>query len=94
VRSRWTSGRSLPGRWASFENYTSYSGGLNGILLDLTGVTGAVTAGDFSFRVGDGSPGGWSALAVVPTVSMRVVSGMTRVTLIWPDEAIRTGGWR
>jgi autotransporter-associated beta strand protein len=79
----------LPGRWASFENYTSFSRGLNGIMVDLTGPSGTVVAADFAFRVGNGAPSGWSTLATLLAVTTRTVSGLTRVTLIWPDNTIR-----
>ena len=45
----------LPGDTASFANYTSFSSGLNGIMIDirrLANLTG-LTATDFTFKVGN-----------------------------------------
>ena len=44
----------LPGETASFENYTSYSRGVNGLMIDLADASNAplITADDFEFRVG------------------------------------------
>ena len=84
----------LPGGTASFANYTSYSRGLNGIMVDIANLpAGAVlSASDFGFKVGNtDTPSAWANLAGVPTVSMRPVPGgpaaNTRVTLIWPTGA-------
>ena len=37
----------LPGQTATFANYTSYSRGINGIMVDIAGLPGNVTANDF-----------------------------------------------
>src|SRR5205085_11330617 len=50
----------LPGGTATFANYTSYYRGINGIMVDVAGLAGTPTAGDFTFRIGnDDSPGAW-----------------------------------
>ncbi len=83
----------LPGSTASFENYTSYSRGINGVLLDIEGLPADVdlTATDFDVHWGrQGDPSEWSP-APAPTVTTRRgagVNGSDRVTLIWPDHAI------
>ena len=86
----------LPGQTASFANYTSYSGGINGIMIDLAGDAGTPTASDFQFRVGnDANPAGWAELATTPTVSIRPGAGAmasTRICLTWPDGTI-VGKW-
>jgi uncharacterized protein YkwD len=53
----------LPGHTASFANVTSYSKGINGVLVDFAGMPPAtLRASDFGFRVGRGaSPSGWAA---------------------------------
>ena len=44
----------LPGRSATFSNYSSYSRGLNGIMIDVKGLPGAsLTTADFTFRYGN-----------------------------------------
>jgi parallel beta-helix repeat protein len=82
----------LPGQTATFANYTSYNRGINGVMVDITGLAGTPTAGDFSFRVGNNdNPSGWTPVTVNPTVTVRPGAGLggaSRVTLIWPDGAI------
>jgi hypothetical protein len=86
----------LPGQAATFANYTSYSKGINGLMVDITNLPAgaALTAADFSFLVGNGDPGGgpWSAPAAQPAVSVRRgagAGGSDRVTLVWPDGAVK-----
>lgn len=82
----------LPGQKASFANYTSYSKGINGIMIDVADLAGAPIPADFTFRVGnDDNPSTWSLLATNPEVSVRPgagVNGSDRVTLIWAGETI------
>ncbi|MCA9168748.1 MAG: tandem-95 repeat protein, partial [Planctomycetales bacterium] len=84
----------LPGQTATFVNYTSYNRGINGVQLDLLGVpdTVTLTAADFTFRMGRSeNAAAWPA-APAPSVQTRRgagVNGSDRVTLIWPDDAIR-----
>jgi len=81
----------LPGQAATFANYTSYSRGINGIMVDLLGLQGDLTAADFVFRVG--GPGGAWTVAPPPLSVLRRpgagVGGSDRVTITWPDGAIR-----
>jgi hypothetical protein len=80
-----------PGQAASFANYTSYSHGINGVMVDVAGAWAELTAEDFEFKVGrEGDPATW-ANPPVPAVSVRPgagASGADRVTLTWPDGAI------
>jgi hypothetical protein len=80
------------GQVAKFENYTSYSRGLNGIMIDISRLPGTVSAADFRFLVGNkNTPTNWSSVAA-PSVSVRQgagVDGSDRVTLIWPDNVIQ-----
>ncbi len=84
----------LPGEVASFANYTSYSRGINGIMVDLAHLPGGVTpvADDFQFRVGnDDEPDGWSSAPAPAQFDVRTGAGKDgsdRVTLTWPDGAI------
>ena len=55
----------LPGETASFENYTSFDRGINGIVIDLTDATNtsAITPDDFEFSIGPGGdPDSWAPL--------------------------------
>jgi uncharacterized delta-60 repeat protein len=78
-----------PGAPSSFANATSYSKGLNGLMVDIAGLPAGpgLTAADFSFRArrADGS---WYEYAAPASVSVRRgagVDGSDRVTLVWPD---------
>ncbi len=83
----------LPGGVAAFKNYTSYSKGLNGVMVDIANLPGAPTAADFGFRVGNSStPDVWSAGPAPTSITVRAgagVGGSARVTLIWADNAIQ-----
>ncbi|MEN6450965.1 MAG: FG-GAP-like repeat-containing protein [Thermoguttaceae bacterium] len=80
----------LPGQKAAFANYTSYSRGLNGVMVDIADAIGPITASDFEFKVGNNSdPSTWTT-APAPGVTYRTLpNGSIRVTLIWADNAIQ-----
>jgi hypothetical protein len=88
----------LPGRAASFANVTSYSRGINGVMIDVANLpTGSnLTAADFALDVA-GAGGAWAAAPGAPTVSARRgagIGGSDRVTLAWNDSAVRNGWLR
>jgi len=82
----------LPGQTAGFVNYTSYSRGINGVMVDVEDLPeDAVLDGDdFEFHVGNNNaPDTWPAAPVPNSISMR--SGpddSDRVTVVWSDGAI------
>ena len=84
----------LPGGTATLANYSNYARGLNGIMIDLAGApnAAAITAADFTFKVGnDDTPDEWTAAPAPASVSVRLgagVGGSDRVTIIWSDNAI------
>ncbi len=84
----------MPGRAAALANYTSYSRGINGIMIDVDALPpGAAPGGDdFLFRIGnDDDPTGWTTVEAAPTVTVRRGDGdggSDRVTIIWPDNTI------
>ncbi len=84
----------LSGQTATFQNYTSYSRGINGIMVDIAGLQDpeALNANDFEFHVGnDNDPGSWEPVTATPTVRVRPDEGFAnsdRVTIIWPDNTI------
>ena len=87
----------LPGGTAAFANYTSYSRGINGIMIDIVALAnpGGLTDTDFVFKVGnDDDPGSWiAAPAPANDIAADVrlgagTGGSDRVTIIWADNAI------
>jgi hypothetical protein len=86
-----------PGQLASFQNYSTYGRGLNGIMIDIIDLPDAsgLTVGDFEFRVGTSNdPASWPLLDVAPsqiTLTVRPgagTDGSDRVTILFPDGAI------
>ena len=83
----------LPGHTATLANVTSYDRGINGIVVDVAGLHGNMTADDFDFKVGNNnSPSTWAA-APEP-LSVTVFDGIgsggsDRVEILWADGAIR-----
>ena len=85
-----------PGQLATAANYTSYSRGINGVMVDVLNLPDdqpPLAAADFTVRVGNGNtnPDNWAA-GPAPLVSVRRgagAGGSDRVTLVWPDNAIR-----
>jgi hypothetical protein len=100
-----TDKEALPGGTASgFANYSSYSRGINGVMVDIAGLVPAaaagvvpavptVTAADFTFRVGNvADVSAWAEAPAPLSVTVRPgagVGGSDRVTLVWPDGAIQ-----
>jgi glucose/arabinose dehydrogenase len=83
----------LPGQTATFENYTSYSRGINGIVIDIAGLKNDVEFAptDFQFQVGNSNDSDtWSVAPAPASVSTRAGPGGTkRALIIWPDNAIQ-----
>lgn len=83
----------MPGETASFANYTSSSRGINGILVDITGLPGELTASDFIFRVGNSStPSQWAIAPAPLSVTLSRGAGQggsDRITIVWADNAIQ-----
>lgn len=79
---------------ATWNNYTNYTRGINGIMLDIANLpVGATLAtSNFSFKIGnDNNPAGWSN-APTPSISIRLgagIGGSDRVTLVWSPGAIQ-----
>ena len=86
----------LNGQVATFANYTSYSKGINGIIINVTDLNQEptlATAADFlDFRVGNNNtPGSWAS-ATAPTgldFDQNVDGfGTDQITLTWADNTI------
>ena len=83
-----------PGQIATFANYTSYSRGINGIMIDVESLAdpGQISLRDFQFRTGrEDDVANWltapnpSEIVVRPDAG---TNGSDRITLVWPDNAI------
>lgn len=84
----------LPGSGpATFANVSSYTKGINGIMVDISGSHPTITADDFIFRVGcNNTPSTWMTAPPPATVSVRAgagVGGSDRVTIVWANNAIQ-----
>ena len=85
----------LPGQAPTFANVTSYLRGLNGVAVDVLNLPAGVTPqpADFSFDVS--SPGDLSTWTSAPPPTSVVVipgagvDGSARISIVWPDGAIR-----
>jgi hypothetical protein len=84
----------LPGRTATIANYTNYTRGINGIMIDISDLPQNVTlaAEDFAFKVGTSpNTAAWLNAPVPTGITIRRgagANGSDRVTLIWADGAI------
>jgi hypothetical protein len=77
---------------AGFANVTSYSRGINGVMVDVAGLPleRTPTPADFVLETLNGST--WSPLGATPAVSVRRsagTSGADRVTLTLPDGTVK-----
>ncbi len=83
----------LPEQVAMFANYTSYSRGVNGVMVDIENLPATPTAGDFAFKVGnDNIPSGWPSAPAPTSVTVRAgagAGGSDRVTVVWADGAVQ-----
>jgi hypothetical protein len=87
----------LPGSGtATFSNITSYTRGINGIMVDIANAAGPLTVADFTFKIStqlsaNNTPGTWEAAPAPVGFSVRVgagVSGSDRVEIVWANGAI------
>ncbi len=79
---------------ATFSNYTSYSKGINGVIIDLANLpTGSLSEEDLVLKVGNvATPSLMSPLDVPPEITIRHgggKNGSDRITLTWPDGTIK-----
>ena len=88
----------LPGGVGRFDNYSSFTKGINGVMVDIVGAEriAEISADDFEFHVGnDDNPGSWPAAPAPSSIDVRPGEGdfgSDRVTIVWPDSAI-VGKW-
>ncbi|MFP4105738.1 MAG: Ig-like domain-containing protein [Phycisphaerae bacterium] len=82
-----------PGQTAGFANYTSYSKGINGVMVDLdvVGDPSGITASDFVCRAGNSSyPSYWTEAPepIVTVLSGGGHGGSHRIALTWDQGAV------
>jgi|GEM_PF-1928694 len=77
---------------AEAQHVSSYSRGINGIMIDIGGNHGPLDVSDFTFRIGNNdSPETWVEAPTPTLVTVRAgagTNGSDRVVIIWPDGAI------
>ena len=82
----------MSGLKAAFANYTSYSRGINGVMIDISRV-GRVSVADFVFKVGNSDDlSTWVKAPMPSSITVRAGFGRNRsdrVTIIWPDNVIK-----
>ena len=83
----------LPGNTATFGNYTNYSRGLNGVMIDVKNLLGQVSLADFSFKVGNNSnTTSWAPAPAPRSLTVRPGAGdqgSDRLTIIWDDGVLQ-----
>ncbi len=82
----------LPGvGQATFANVSSYTKGINGVMVDLAGPHGALSLSDFVFRVGNNnSPSTWATANAPTSMSVRAGAGYRgadRIEFVWTTGA-------
>lgn len=85
----------LPGQTATFANYSSYVGGINGVAVDIANALGTVALSDFAFYVGNSNDTSTWQPAPAPTFELLPGAGndgADRAVLRWEDGSI-TGQW-
>ena len=77
---------------AAAQSVSSYTRGINGLIIDVAGNHGPLSVSDFKFRVGNNnSPQSWAAAPLPTSILVRAgegVGGSDRVHLVWNDGAI------
>jgi len=88
----------LQGATASRANYTSFSRGINGLIVDVQGLANPQGIGpdDFTFFTGNGDDlATWSELTAPVSVTVRPgagAQGADRITIVLPDH-VAEGNW-
>lgn len=84
----------LPGQQATFANYSSYSNGINGVMVDLSSIPNpdGIDVDDFAFRVGNSQDlTAWGSAPAPQSIEVDVgggEGGSDRIKIIWPNNVI------
>ena len=77
---------------AAAHSVSSYTRGINGLIIDVAGNHGPLSVSDFTFRSGNNNaPQSWAAAPLPTSILVRAgegVGGSDRVHLVWNDGAI------
>jgi len=83
----------LPGQATQYSNFSNFSRGLNGIIIDIDGFSGTPSVNDFEFHVGnDSTPSAWPALTATTGIEYSPgigAGGSDQIALTWADNAIQ-----
>jgi hypothetical protein len=83
----------LPGQTATFQNYTSYSKGINGIMVDVANFESEITPDDFTILVGNSSDTSTWQPAPEPSFVTQFlgsgVNGSIRLEVGWDNNVIQ-----
>jgi hypothetical protein len=84
----------LPGQKATYANYSNYTRGVNGIIIDVKGLpTSTLTASDFRFRVGDNNnPNTWETGPTPTQILVRPgagAAGSDRIEITFADGSVK-----
>ena len=86
----------LPGNAATFANFTSYSAGLNGVMIDVANLRGTPILSDFTFSSGaTANPATWSPAPAPNALLIRPGAGAlgsTRIEFTWANGTL-TNRW-
>ena len=81
-----------PGDTATYRNVSNYSGGINGLFVDVAHAAAGI-AGGFEFLVGNGNdPTTWSPPSAAPSIVVHQgagIGGSDRIEIRWADNTIR-----
>lgn len=82
-----------PGQTAGFANYSSYSRGINQVLVDVSALSDAPTLADFDFKVGNlNDTAQWTSPGASPLIEVVAgagAGGSDRIVLTWADNLIQ-----
>ncbi len=84
----------LAGQKATFANYSTYTRGINALVVDVRGLADpdGLSADDFEFRMGvTNNPATWSDAPAPASIVVRAgqgADGADRVTILWSDHQI------
>jgi lipopolysaccharide export system protein LptA len=79
-----------PSQAATFANYTSYSKGINGVVIEVDNIQYQPLLSEFEFRTGNTTtPNSWTLMTVAPTMTVESLGvGKVRIYFTWPDSTI------